>query len=158
MIRRAGGVVKLAAAVKRHHSTILGWNRVPPEHVKAVSAATDVPPHELRPDLWDPPSVMVPSTGVEKPRSDAVGAAKTSSPTIAARDPAVDEAIEAAGGERALAGKLGIKLASLSAWRSVPALRVLAVEAATGIPRTRLRPDLYPSEEKNSPEDRQRVA
>ena len=59
VIRRAGGVVKLAVAVKRHHATILGWTQVPPCHVRVVAAATGIPAHQLRPDLWDPPPVPV---------------------------------------------------------------------------------------------------
>lgn len=55
IIRRAGGLVKLAKAAGRHHATVLGWTRVPPQHVRAVSAATGLTAHELRPDLWDPP-------------------------------------------------------------------------------------------------------
>ncbi len=54
IIKRAGGPTKLAKVVSRHHATVLGWTRVPAEHVRAVSRATDLPPHELRPDLWDP--------------------------------------------------------------------------------------------------------
>jgi DNA-binding transcriptional regulator YdaS (Cro superfamily) len=60
IIRRAGGLVKLAKAAGRHHATILGWTRVPPKHVKAVAKATGIPPHELRPDLWDPPAAESP--------------------------------------------------------------------------------------------------
>jgi DNA-binding transcriptional regulator YdaS (Cro superfamily) len=56
IIRRAGGLVKLAKAAGRHHATILGWTRVPPQHVRAVAKVTGIPPHELRPDLWDPPA------------------------------------------------------------------------------------------------------
>jgi DNA-binding transcriptional regulator YdaS (Cro superfamily) len=55
IIQRAGGVTKLAAAVGRHHATILGWHRVPAEHAKAVAEASGIPLHELRPDLWEPP-------------------------------------------------------------------------------------------------------
>jgi transcriptional regulator with XRE-family HTH domain len=60
------------------------------------------------------------------------------------RDPIIDEAIAIANGPTALARKLGINLSSLYSWKRVPEARVLAVEAATGIPRTRLRPDLHP--------------
>jgi TorA maturation chaperone TorD len=52
-------------------------------------------------------------------------------------------AIEAAGGIGALARGLGIKQPSVSTWHRVPADRVLAVEAVTGIRREVLRPDLY---------------
>jgi DNA-binding transcriptional regulator YdaS (Cro superfamily) len=50
--------------------------------------------------------------------------------------------------DRALARRLGVSDDLVRLWRlgSLPigAKRVLAVEAATGIPRYRLRPDLYP--------------
>ena len=53
-------------------------------------------------------------------------------------------AIKAAGGADALAQKLGIARRTLFMWRSegVPAERVIAVSAATGIPAADLRPDL----------------
>jgi TorA maturation chaperone TorD len=59
------------------------------------------------------------------------------------RDPGIEEAIRAAGGVGALARMLGIAQPSVSNWGRVPAERVIAVEAATGVPRTVLRPDLY---------------
>jgi DNA-binding transcriptional regulator YdaS (Cro superfamily) len=55
IFERAGGVTKLAAKLKRHHASLLGWRQVPAEHVPEVSRLTDIPRHELRPDLWDPP-------------------------------------------------------------------------------------------------------
>ncbi len=59
------------------------------------------------------------------------------------RDPGLEEAIRAAGGVGALARKIGIAQPSVSNWSRVPAERVLSVEAATGVQRTVLRPDLY---------------
>jgi TorA maturation chaperone TorD len=59
------------------------------------------------------------------------------------RDIGLDEAIRAAGGVGALARKLGIAQPSVSNWTRVPAERVVAVEAVTGIGRALLRPDLY---------------
>src|SRR5262245_66686410 len=59
------------------------------------------------------------------------------------RDTGLDEAIRAAGGVGALARKIGIAQPSVSNWSRVPAERVIAVEAATGVPRAVLRPDLY---------------
>lgn len=53
------------------------------------------------------------------------------------------EAIRAAGGVTELARRIGISQPSVSNWSRVPAERVLAVEAATGIARSILRPDLY---------------
>jgi len=59
------------------------------------------------------------------------------------RDTGLDEAIRAAGGVGALARRIGISQPSVSNWSRIPAERVLAVEAATGVDRTVLRPDLY---------------
>src|SRR3954451_6199786 len=59
------------------------------------------------------------------------------------RDDGLDEAIRVAGGVGALARKIGISQPSVSNWARIPAERVLSVEAATGVSRTILRPDLY---------------
>src|ERR1700756_3784464 len=58
-------------------------------------------------------------------------------------DPGLDEAIRAAGGVTELARRVGISQPSVSNWSRVPAERVLSVEAATGVGRAVLRPDLY---------------
>jgi TorA maturation chaperone TorD len=58
-------------------------------------------------------------------------------------DPGLDEAIRAAGGITELARRIGISQPSVSNWSRVPAERVLSVEAATGVTRAILRPDLY---------------
>lgn len=59
------------------------------------------------------------------------------------REDGVQLAIDAAGGVAALARALDISQPSVSAWRRIPADRVVAVEALTGVRRERLRPDLY---------------
>jgi TorA maturation chaperone TorD len=59
------------------------------------------------------------------------------------RDAGLEEAIRAAGGVGALAQKIGISQPSVSNWSRVPAERVAAVEAVTGVTRVVLRPDLY---------------
>jgi TorA maturation chaperone TorD len=59
------------------------------------------------------------------------------------RDSGLSAAIQAVGGVSELARRVGISQPSVSNWDKVPAERVLAVEAATGVPRMRLRPDLY---------------
>jgi TorA maturation chaperone TorD len=59
------------------------------------------------------------------------------------RDTGLDEAIRAAGGVGALARKIGISQPSVSNWSRIPAERVVAIEAATGVDRSVLRPDLY---------------
>lgn len=53
------------------------------------------------------------------------------------------EAIRAVGGISELARRIGISQPSVSNWTRVPAERVLAVEAASGVARAILRPDLY---------------
>jgi TorA maturation chaperone TorD len=64
------------------------------------------------------------------------------------RDPGLDEAIRVAGGVGALARKLGISQPSVSNWSRIPAERVLSVEAATGVSRDMLRPDLYGADDR----------
>ncbi|WP_024508639.1 molecular chaperone TorD family protein [Bradyrhizobium sp. ARR65] len=59
------------------------------------------------------------------------------------RDAGLNRAIDAAGGVAQLARKIGIAQPSVSNWNRVPAERVVAVEAATGVPRKVLRPDLF---------------
>ena len=61
-------------------------------------------------------------------------------------DPPLKQALAKAGGMRPLARAIGISHQTISQWQRVPPIRVLAVEAATGIDRTVLRPDVYPSE------------
>src|SRR5208282_1973040 len=58
-------------------------------------------------------------------------------------DQGLQEAIRAAGGVTELARRIGISQPSVSNWSRVPAERVLSVEAATGVARAALRPDLY---------------
>ncbi|HRK24445.1 MAG TPA: Cro/CI family transcriptional regulator [Beijerinckiaceae bacterium] len=60
------------------------------------------------------------------------------------RDTGLEQAIRAAGGISSLARALGVAQPSVSNWSRIPAERVLAVEAITAVPRTTLRPDLYP--------------
>jgi TorA maturation chaperone TorD len=62
------------------------------------------------------------------------------------RDQGLDSAISAVGGISELARRLGISQPSVSNWTRVPAERVLAVEAVTGVSRSVLRPDLYGDE------------
>jgi len=57
----------------------------------------------------------------------------------------VARAIKAAGSPTALANAAGVKLPSIYSWTRIPADKVVAVEALTGIPRHELRPDVFPS-------------
>lgn len=52
-------------------------------------------------------------------------------------------AVAKAGGMHALARALGIKFQSIQKWKKIPAERMAAVEAVTGIQREKLRPDLF---------------
>src|ERR1700736_802799 len=58
-------------------------------------------------------------------------------------DAGLGEAIRAAGGVTELVRRIGISQPFVSNWSRVPADRVVAVEAATGVARAVLRPDLY---------------
>ena len=60
---------------------------------------------------------------------------------------ALQEAILAAGGFIAAAAALGITRQAIRQWEICPPLRVLGLEAASGVARHRLRPDIYPPPE-----------
>src|SRR6516164_8780681 len=76
------------------------------------------------------------------------------------RDRGLDEAIRAVGGVSELARRIGIAQPSVSNWDRVPVERVAAVEAATGIERAVLRPDLFASNQATpiDPTDNARAA
>ena len=63
---------------------------------------------------------------------------------------ALRKAVEASGGASELARKLNVTPAAVSNWlsekRKLPANRVLAVEAISGVSRHELRSDIYPAE------------
>lgn len=55
VIKKAGGVVAVAAALGIDHSSVSKWQRlprVPHGRVPALEKLTGIPRHELRPDLW----------------------------------------------------------------------------------------------------------
>jgi DNA-binding transcriptional regulator YdaS (Cro superfamily) len=63
---------------------------------------------------------------------------------------ALHRAVAAAGGQKALASRIGTTQSMIWYWlersrRGAAAEFVIAIEGATGIPRQELRPDLYPS-------------
>ena len=58
-------------------------------------------------------------------------------------DPGLQQAIRAVGGVSELARRIGVSQPSVSNWTRVPSERVVSVEAATGVPRQVLCPDLY---------------
>lgn len=53
------------------------------------------------------------------------------------------EAVAAMRTKTALAEALGISLQAVSGWDKIPLSRLLDVEKVTGVPREKLRPDLY---------------
>ena len=55
IIKAAGGPARVAKAIGRTHATVLGWRRVPAEHVRNVARLARLDPNDLRPDLYDPP-------------------------------------------------------------------------------------------------------
>jgi DNA-binding transcriptional regulator YdaS (Cro superfamily) len=57
-----------------------------------------------------------------------------------------EEAIRAAGGGAALGKALKLNRQAIYQWSRVPPEHVHTVERLTGIPRHKLRPDLYPAE------------
>lgn len=62
---------------------------------------------------------------------------------------AIRVAVKKAGGQRALAQLLGVSQQAVCYWvaqNRAPAERVLHIERVTGVPRTALRPDIYPAE------------
>ena len=68
------------------------------------------------------------------------------------RDPGLEEAVRAVGGVSELARQIGISQPSVSNWNRIPAERVLIVEAATGVDRKVLRPDLYSGTGEDQPQ------
>ncbi len=61
-----------------------------------------------------------------------------------------DAAIREAGGGAALGRALKLNRQAIYQWCRVPSHHVLEVERITGLPRHRLRPDLYPSDRENA--------
>jgi DNA-binding transcriptional regulator YdaS (Cro superfamily) len=47
--------MKVARLIGRHHATIVRWRRVPAEHAVAVSQASGLALHEIRPDVFPVP-------------------------------------------------------------------------------------------------------
>lgn len=74
-------------------------------------------------------------------------AAPPYAPGMAENQIAIEKAVEAAGGPVALARAVGTKPGNVYYWRTsgrVSPPFVIPVEEATGVPRSDLRPDIYP--------------
>lgn len=56
IVKKAGGPVALAHKLQITSQAISQWDQVPGKHVLAVSDASGIPPHEIRPDLYRPPA------------------------------------------------------------------------------------------------------
>jgi hypothetical protein len=63
LISHAGGVTRLAEIAGVKHSTVAAtWRRkgrVPVERVRPISESLGIPLHEIRPDIWHPPTAEV---------------------------------------------------------------------------------------------------
>ncbi|KQS50949.1 transcriptional regulator [Sphingomonas sp. Leaf198] len=70
-------------------------------------------------------------------------------PTPRSSHDALRRAVEAMGSQSAVARLLGVSQPSVWKWlskaKALPAEHVLAIEAATGISKHELRPDIYPA-------------
>lgn len=64
----------------------------------------------------------------------------------------ISDLLEASGlSKTGLARMLGTSRQTIQQWRRrIPAERVLAIEEATGVSRSKIRPDLYPPRKRNS--------
>lgn len=66
-------------------------------------------------------------------------------------DPGLLAAIKAMKTLTALAAGTGTTLQNVGKWRRIPSERVIQVETLTGVPREKLRPDLYPPRRRKRP-------
>jgi DNA-binding transcriptional regulator YdaS (Cro superfamily) len=55
-VKAIGGVVAVAKLVGISPQAVSQWDRVPAPHAAKVAAASGVPAHELRPDIFTPPA------------------------------------------------------------------------------------------------------
>jgi len=74
-------------------------------------------------------------------------------------DTALAQAVRAAGSQSAFGRLVGKRQSTVREWLitdRLPAEHVLAIEAATGVPKEQLRPDIYPVEIASSQTDAER--
>ncbi|MBN9497834.1 MAG: helix-turn-helix domain-containing protein [Alphaproteobacteria bacterium] len=55
-VAAAGGAHKAAAALGVKPQAVYQWSYVPAERVGQMAQLTNIPPHELRPDIFPPPA------------------------------------------------------------------------------------------------------
>lgn len=87
VITAGGGVKALGAKLGIAHTSVIGWRqagRIPAERCLAVSQATGIPLHELRPDIYpaptDPARPFLSATALPAPNTGS----KPGSPAMAA--------------------------------------------------------------------------
>lgn len=68
---------------------------------------------------------------------------------------AVEAAALVFGSKAALANRLGVSRQTLNSWRirGVPTDRALEFSKVTGLPRSLVRPDIYPQDQEPKPQD-----
>lgn len=57
-IQKTGSVKALGEVLRIAPQTISQWTMIPAKHVPALSQATGIPRHVLRPDLWEDPAAF----------------------------------------------------------------------------------------------------
>jgi hypothetical protein len=55
IIAAAGGPTAVGRTIGRHHTSVMGWRRVPAEHARPVAKLANLHVSVVRPDLFDPP-------------------------------------------------------------------------------------------------------
>lgn len=60
-VKAIGGVVAVAKLVGISPQAVSQWDQVPALHAAKVAAASGVPAHELRPDIFTPPADAAPA-------------------------------------------------------------------------------------------------
>jgi len=73
-------------------------------------------------------------------------------------DKGLEEAIECAQSLTSLARRLNMSVQAISQWLRVPPERCAEVERVTGVPRWRLRPDIYEEPDASKRRNQSRVA
>lgn len=73
------------------------------------------------------------------------------------KNDAIERACKLIGGQAVLAAAINVSPQAVNKWirtGRVPAIRVIAIETASGVTRSDLRPDIYPPEDRRTTERR----